>query len=92
MSLTTTNPRWVSVEYPILTSEHHARGWELHKGPALRNMKTGWRVDAVVVWCSLDTHEEEQWIARSARTGTGGSFATWQRAVDFADVTGGLET
>jgi hypothetical protein len=93
MSLTTTNPSWVSVDPPIISGEMWACGWEFTSGGALRNYKTRWRVGAVVTWHSLDLRSEVVWVATPPAQYLGTQqFDTWQEAVNYADVTGALES
>jgi len=91
MSLTTTNPSWVSVAPPIISGEMHACGWAYTSGGALLNRTTHWRVGAVVVWHSLDLRSEVTWVATPPAQYLGTQqFDTWQEAVNYADVTGAL--
>ena len=92
MSLTTTNPSWVSVAPPIISGEMHACGWAYTSGGALLNRTTHWRVGAVVIWHSLDLRSEVAWVATSIISWEAQRFDTWQEAVNYADVTGALES
>lgn len=93
MSLTTTNPSWVSVDPPIISGEMRACGWVHTTGGALLNRTTHWRVGAVVVWHSLDLRIEVTWVATPPIISWEAQrFDTWQEAVNYADVTGALES
>jgi hypothetical protein len=93
MSLTTINPAFVHVAPPVISGEMHACGWECTTGGALRNYKTRWRVGAVITWRTIDLHKEVVWVATPPAQYLGTQqFDTWQEAVNYADVTGALES
>ena len=93
MSLTTTNPPFVHVDPPIISGEMHACGWAYTTGGALLNRTTHWRVGAVVVWHPLDLRSEVTWVATPPIISWEAQrFDTWQEAVNYADVTGALES